>query len=47
MLPSDDNGKYSLSPAYIEQAGRDVGLQLSRAGVRLALVLNRAFTGSL
>jgi len=39
--PSGQN-TYSLPPAYVEQAVRDVALQLSRAGVRLALVLNRA-----
>jgi hypothetical protein len=37
-----DQGTYKLSPAYTEQAARDVALQLSRAGVRLAFVLNRA-----
>jgi hypothetical protein len=33
---------YLLPPVYVEKAVRDVALQLSRAGVRLALVLNRA-----
>jgi hypothetical protein len=33
---------YSLPLAYMEQAERDVALQLRRAGVRLAFVLNRA-----
>jgi hypothetical protein len=37
---------YSLPPAYVDQAVRDVALQLSRAGVRLALVLNRALAAS-
>jgi hypothetical protein len=31
-----------LSPAYIEAATRDAAVQLSKAGVRLAFVLNRA-----
>jgi len=42
LLPrSGDRDTYSLSPAYLDQAGRDVALQLSRAGVRLAYVLNQ------
>jgi hypothetical protein len=36
-----DQGIYALPPAYTEQAVRDVALQLSRAGVRLAFVLNQ------
>ena len=40
--PSGQN-TYSLPQEYVEQAVRDVALQLSRAGVRLALVLNQAF----
>jgi S1/P1 Nuclease len=35
-------GVYLLDARYIEAAIRDVRLQLSRAGVRLAVVLNRA-----
>ena len=43
LLPRPgDQGTYTLSPAYTDQAERDVALQLSRAGVRLAFVLNRA-----
>jgi len=43
LLPqSSDQGIYTLSAAYVEQAERDVALQLSRAGVRLAVVLNQA-----
>jgi hypothetical protein len=42
----DDQGTYALPPAYTEQAVRDVALQLSRAGVRLAFVLNRALSAS-
>ena len=30
------------SPAYAEPTSREVGLQLSRAGIRLAFVLNQA-----
>jgi hypothetical protein len=41
--PSGQN-TYSLPPAYVEQAVRNVALQLSRAGVRLALVLNQALS---
>ena len=36
-----DQGIYALPPAYTEQAVRDVALQLSRAGIRLALALNQ------
>jgi hypothetical protein len=47
LLPSPGTqGTYSLPPEYTEQAERDVELQLSRAGVRLGFVLNRAFTVS-
>jgi hypothetical protein len=42
LLPPGDRGTYSLSAAYTDQAEQDVALQLSRAGVRLAGVLNRA-----
>jgi hypothetical protein len=31
-----------LNDAYVKQAKADVGLQLSRAGVRLAHLLNQA-----
>jgi hypothetical protein len=41
-----DQGTYALPPAYTEQAKQDVALQLSRAGVRLAFVLNRGLTAS-
>jgi hypothetical protein len=37
-----DRDSYRLSPGYIEDATSVVQLQLSRAGVRLAAVLNRA-----
>jgi hypothetical protein len=47
LLPaSSDQHTYSLPPAYLEQAGKDVALQLSRAGVRLALVLNQALSST-
>jgi nuclease S1 len=43
LLPRPgDQGAFALPPAYVEQAERDVALQLSRAGVRLAFVLDRA-----
>jgi hypothetical protein len=43
LLPRpDDQGRYALPLAYTEQAVKDVALQLSRAGVRLAFVLNQA-----
>jgi len=35
-------GRYSLSRRYVRQADEAVSLQLSRAGVRLAMLLNRA-----
>jgi hypothetical protein len=47
LLPRpDEQGKYSLPPAFVEQAVRDVALQLSRAGVRLAFVLNQALSST-
>ena len=39
LPPSGDEGAYALPPEYAEQAARDVALQLSRAGVRLAMGL--------
>jgi S1/P1 Nuclease len=43
MLPAAGaDGVYVLSPAYVDTATQDVALQLSRTGVRLAFVLNRA-----
>lgn len=41
-LPQPANGRYRLSAAYVDNAVNTVRLQLSRAGVRLAAVLNRA-----
>jgi hypothetical protein len=47
LLPRPgDQGTYALPPAYTEQAERDVELQLSRAGVRLAFVLNQALAAA-
>jgi hypothetical protein len=42
LLPRPgDQSAYALPPAYTKQAEQDVALQLSRAGIRLAFVLNR------
>jgi hypothetical protein len=41
--PTSQN-TYQLSPAYVQAATSDTGLQLSRAGVRLAAVLNKALS---
>jgi len=46
LPPSGDEGAYALPPEYAEQAARDVALQLSRAGVRLAMVLNQALAAA-
>ena len=46
LTPPGDHGTYSLLSAYGEQAERDVALQLSRAGVRLAFVLNQALVAA-
>jgi hypothetical protein len=46
LPPPGDQGTYALPSAYTDQAERDVALQLSRAGVRLAFVLNRTLTAS-
>jgi S1/P1 Nuclease len=46
LPPPGDHGTYALPPAYTEQAEKDVALQLSRAGVRLAFVLNQALGAS-
>ena len=43
-LPAPDaQGQYQLSQAYVSDATKVVGIQLSKAGVRLATVLNSAF----
>jgi hypothetical protein len=47
LLPRPgDQGTYSLPPVYVNQAVKDVALQLSRAGVRLAFVLNQVLSGA-
>jgi hypothetical protein len=43
MLPEPSvGGVFLLSSTYIETATQDAAMQLSKAGVRLAFVLNRA-----
>jgi S1/P1 Nuclease len=43
QLPAPDAvGKFRLADTYVAMADRDVALQLSKAGVRLAVMLNRA-----
>jgi len=45
LLPQPGGqGTYLLPPSYLERAGRDVALLLSRAGVRLAFVLNQTLS---
>jgi len=39
-----DHGAMVLSSAYQAQAGRDAAVQLEKAGVRMALLINRAFS---
>jgi hypothetical protein len=47
LLPEPSTrGVYVLDDRYVDAAVRDVRLQLSRAGVRLALLLNKAIGGS-
>jgi hypothetical protein len=46
LPPPGDQGSYALPTAYTEQAVSDVALQLSRAGVRLAFVLNQALVAA-
>ena len=44
LLPRPgDQSTYTLPPSYTKQAEQDVALQLSRAGMRLAFVLNQVF----
>lgn len=46
LLPAPGaDGVYQLTPAYMEAAMSDAALQLSKAGVRLAFVLNKALGG--
>jgi hypothetical protein len=42
LPPPNARGSYRLTDEYVTMATQDVSLQLSRAGVRLALILNRA-----
>jgi hypothetical protein len=36
----DDDGTYEFTDAYVQKATEDVSLQLRKAGVRLAKILN-------
>jgi hypothetical protein len=43
QLPAPtQRGSYRLDNGYVTMATRDISIQLSRAGIRLAVVLNRA-----
>jgi hypothetical protein len=43
LLPAPGaEGVYTLTPAYVETATHDAALQLSKAGIRLAMMLNSA-----
>lgn len=42
LPPPDSAGHYILTPAYVDDATQIVAQQLSKAGVRLAFVLNQA-----
>jgi hypothetical protein len=46
LPPPDSPNHYTLSAAYVDDATLVTQEQLSKAGVRLAAVLNRAFAGS-
>ena len=47
MLPAaGSDGVYALPRAYVDSATRDVASQLSKAGTRLALLLNRAMAAA-
>jgi S1/P1 Nuclease len=44
QLPEPNaRGSFRLSDDYVGEATQDVSLQLSKAGVRLALILNKVF----
>ena len=45
LPPPDAAGVYELSPNYVDTASETVRMQLERAGVRLAAVLNAALGG--
>jgi hypothetical protein len=42
LPPAQPNGRFVLTERYMTMATQDAALQLQRAGVRLAVVLNRA-----
>jgi hypothetical protein len=42
LPPPSSRGSFRLSDDYITMATQDVATQLSKAGVRLAVVLNKA-----
>jgi hypothetical protein len=44
--PLTKNDVQRLDQAYVDRAGKDVALQLSRAGVRLAAILNKALSAT-
>ena len=42
MIPSaSPDGVFTLPPSYVDSATRDVAVQFSKAGTRLAFLLNR------
>ena len=43
LPPPNAQGSYRLRPAYVNDATNTVAKQLSKAGVRLAFILNAAF----
>lgn len=45
LPPPNARGSFPLPDAYVAMARRDVAMQLSKAGVRLAAVLNKALGG--
>lgn len=45
LPPPDERGVHHLSPAYQENATQSAALQLQKAGVRLAWLLNQALAG--
>jgi hypothetical protein len=40
-----DRREYTLTSAYMQMATQDAATQLSRAGIRLAMVLNQTLSG--
>jgi hypothetical protein len=44
LPPRKADGSYDLPPDYVTGAIETIRLQLARAGVRLAVVLNRALS---